>query len=223
MSSRLGQIHDVAEVLAEGAGAISNLAALRGGREVGAHTHANAYLQLYVLGGYRECGEGGEAVIDGPAASFFPAGSAHEMRVAPDGLATVIVEFDPARLRCIVGEERRLARVRHWIGGDVGARASALGRLWLSGGPCAFAATAAFLRSALEDAPEPRVAPRWIGGLEADMAEGAPRLDRLATRFGVSRPWLARAYRAWRGEGLGQTLRRRRVAAAAQMMERAEL
>jgi AraC family transcriptional regulator len=35
----------------------------------------------------------------------------------------------------------------------------------------------------------------------------------------VTRPWLSRAYRCWRGEGLCEALRRRRVEAAAILLE----
>src|SRR5579864_4354860 len=94
MSSRLGQIHDVVEVLALGRDAIANLTALPAGARIATHTHANAYLQLHVLGAYRECNDGGETLIDGPSAVFFPADSTHEMEVASAGLAAVLVEFD---------------------------------------------------------------------------------------------------------------------------------
>jgi len=223
MAGRLGQIHDVAEVLAQSPGAIANLAALAGGREIAAHGHANAYLQLHVLGGYSDCGEAGERLIDGPAASFFPAGSAHAMRIAPGGLATVIIEFDAQRLQRLVGERARSTGVIHWIGGALGAQAAELGRWWLARPSPPFAATTAFLAAALASKAQAQGPPRWLGGLEAELAGGAPRADRLAARLGVTRPWLGRAYRAWRGEGIAQTLRRRRVAAAAQLIERSEL
>ena len=227
MSCRLGQIQDVVEVLAERAGAIANLTALPAASSKAGHTHANAYLQLHLLGGYREQGEGGTATIDGPSASFFPAGSAHEMGIAPSGLATVIIEFDPAWLRRVGAEPRQITRVRHWIGGEVGAQAAALARLWLDGGSAAkrFEATGWFLRSALGTPLDARAPPRWIDQVAAAVEEwdGEPRLGDLAWRLGVTRPWLARAYRAWRGEGLGQSVRRRRVGAAALMLERADL
>ena len=35
----------------------------------------------------------------------------------------------------------------------------------------------------------------------------------------MTRPWLTRAYRGWRGEGLCEALRRRRVEAAAILLE----
>jgi AraC family transcriptional regulator len=223
VSGKLGKIHDVAEELAQGAGAIASLTVLSADRFVPGHVHANPYLSLHLLGGYREDGDAGEAVIGGPAAMFFPAGSAHEMTIGPLGLATVIIEFDSGRLRQAVGGGD-LKRARRWIGGDVGRRASRLAQAWLSGAPDErrFAMTEAFLRSAF-GAPAHGPAPPWLDDLEAMIpAEGASRTDRLARRLGVSRPWLARAYRHWRGEGLGEALRRRRVAAAAVLLEGAE-
>jgi AraC family transcriptional regulator len=142
------------------------------------------------------------------------------MTIGPQGLATVIIEFDAGRLHETVGPAA--TGVRRWIGGEVGRRASRLARSWLSGAPAdrRFAITEAFLRSALHAGPH-RPPPRWLEELDAWISEtgGAPRTDRLARQCGVSRHWLARAYREWRGEGLGQALRRRRVAAAAILLE----
>ena len=225
MSGKLGKIHDVAEELARSPGAIANLAVLGAERSVPAHVHANPYLSLHVLGGYRECDEEGEAVIGGPAAMFFPAGSAHEMAVGTQGLVTVIVEFDSDRLHRVLGGPVDSRRARRWIGGEVGRRASRLARAWLSGAPDPrrFAMTEAFLRSALGQTPD-RPAPPWLEEVDALIAAqgGAWRMDALAERCGVSRPWLVRAYRRWRGEGLGEALRRRRVAAAAILLEDAD-
>ncbi|HEX2815109.1 MAG TPA: AraC family transcriptional regulator [Phenylobacterium sp.] len=222
MAGNLGKIHDVAEELARSAGAIANLTVLGAERRVPAHVHTNAYLSLHVLGGYRENGEDGEAVIDGPAAMFFPAGSAHEMAIGPQGLATVIIEFDSDRLRSTVGGGAEPGRARRWIGGEIGRRASRLARAWLSGTPDArrFAMTETFLTSALGAAPH-RQAPAWLEDVEAlvDAEGGVSGLAGLARQCGVSRPWLVRAYRHWRGEGIGEALRRRRVAAAAILLE----
>jgi AraC family transcriptional regulator len=222
---KLGYIHNVAEELARSAGAIANLTVLGAGRFVPEHVHANPYLALHVLGGYRECDEAGEATIDGPAAIYFPAGSAHEMAIGPQGLVTVIVEFDSDRLGRALGGSGVLRRSRRWIGGEVGRRASRLARAWLSPEPderC-FAMTEAFLASALRQASDRR-APAWLEEAEALVAaqDGAWRADALAARCGVSRPWLVRAYRQWCGEGLGEALRRRRVATAAMLLESAD-
>lgn len=226
MSDTLGKIHDVAEELARNAGAIASLTVLGAERRVPAHIHANPYLSLHVLGGYRESDEGGEALIAGPAAMFYPAGSAHEMAIGPQGLVTVIIEFDSDRLRQTVGAAAESGGSRRWIGGGVGRRASRLARAWLSGGPDdqRFAMTEAFLRSAVGAEPD-RQAPPWLEEVEAlTRAEGAGwRADSLARRCGVSRSWLARAYRDWRGEGLGEALRRRRVTAAAILLDSSDM
>jgi AraC family transcriptional regulator len=222
VSAKLGKIHDVAEELARDDGAIANLTVLGAQRRVPAHIHANPYLSLHVLGDYREDGDVGEAFIGGPAAMFYPAGSAHEMAVGPLGLATVIIEFDPARLRNVVGDAKALRASRRWVGGEVGLRASRLARAWLSGAPDErrFALTEAFLRSAIGAEPVRR-APAWLEDLDASLGADAdaPRTESLAQRYGVSRPWLARAYRRWRGEGLGEAQRRWRVARAAVLLE----
>ncbi|HEY3948688.1 AraC family transcriptional regulator [Phenylobacterium sp.] len=222
MPGKLGKIHDVAEELARNADAIASLTVLGAGRSVPAHVHANPYLALHMLGGYRECDEDGEAAIGGPAAMFFPAGSEHRMAIGAQGLVTVIVEFDADRLKPILDGRPDPRRARRWIGGEVGRRANRLARAWLSGagGERCFAMTEAFLRSALGQ-PSCRPGPPWLDEVEALAAaqDGAGRLDALAARFGVSRPWLVRAYRQWRGEGLGEAVRRRRVAAAAMLLE----
>ncbi|HLZ83882.1 MAG TPA: AraC family transcriptional regulator [Caulobacteraceae bacterium] len=226
MSGKLGKIHDVAEELARSEGAIASLTVLAAERRVPAHVHANPYLSLHVLGGHRESDDAGEALIGGPAAMFYPAGSEHEMSVGAQGLVTVIIEFDSDRLRETVGAAAELEVSRRWVGGDIGRRASRLARAWLSGAPddLRFAMTETFLRSAVGAAPD-RQAPPWLEDIETlicAVGDGV-RPDSLAKRCGVSRPWLARAYRRWRGEGLGEALRRRRVAAAAVLLDSSDM
>jgi AraC family transcriptional regulator len=65
------------------------------------------------------------------------------------------------------------------------------------------AATSRFFQQALK-APSPR-RPHWIGDVDTAAADLHPA-------------WLARAYRAWRGEGLAETARRHRVEMAVQML-----
>src|SRR5690348_4052203 len=228
MSRRLGSIHDVAEELASGSAAIANLCVTGAGATSPEHTHANPYLWLHVLGAHREAGDGGERRIDGPAAMFFPAGSAHGMAVGGQGLASVIIEFDAGWLRRRLGGDADVGRPRLWSGPEAGRRASRLARLWLSGGEPAgerFAATDAFLDWALTLAPDLRPEPGWLKDLgELIDVEGATDGGGdLARALGVRRAWLGRAYRRWRGEGLPSALRRRRVAAAAALMEASDL
>jgi AraC family transcriptional regulator len=224
--NQLGKIHDVREELARNSGAVASLTALPAGRMVAGHVHANPYLALHVLGSYRDRSDGGEISINGPAALFFPAGSAHEMVIGEGGLATVIVEFDSNALHHAVAEAAGLKRSRSWVGGEVGRHASRLARSWLSGMSerRRFGLTTAFLNAALASAQRCR-APSWLDRLEAliDAEYRAPNVERWAKEIGVTRPWLARAYRYWRGEGLDEMLRRRRVEAAAILLERTDL
>jgi AraC family transcriptional regulator len=223
MPDKLGAIHDVAEQVALSAGAIANLAILGAGRRVPEHVHANPYLWLHVLGCYAEDGDGGALTVNGPTAIFFPAGSAHRMSIGDRGLASVIVEFDAERLRGVLGPRADLRRPRRWIGGRVGRRAGEIARMWLGSlEPDAqrFARTEFFLATAMAAEPARQPSPPWLQALDAEIETGAAaRTDRLAERFGVSAPWLARAYRSWRGEGVAERVGRRRVEAAAILLE----
>jgi AraC family transcriptional regulator len=226
VSGKLGNIHDVAEQLACSDAAIASLTVLGAGRRASAHVHANPYLSLHVLGDYGESDEAGDTVIGGPAAMFYPAGSAHEMTIGPRGLVTVIIEFDSDCLQKTVAPAAGMERSRHWIGGEVGRRANALAQAWLSGASDdrRFAMTEAFLRSAVRAAPFGPTPP-WLEDLEAvgQAQDAATQIDALARRCGVSTPWLTRTYRNWRGEGFSAMLRRRRVGAAAILLERSEM
>src|SRR5262249_50557941 len=72
------------------------------------------------------------------------------------------------------------------------------------------AATSRFFQDALA-APQPR-RPIWIGEVEASFDSDE------AIALHLHPAWLARAYRIWRGEGLAETARRRRVERAVQIL-----
>jgi len=220
---QLGHIFGVAEELGRASMALASLTALGADARVADHTHTNPYLSLHVLGGYCEHGEDGDAAIAGPAAIFHPAGSAHQMTIGRQGFASVIVEFDPAWLRRTLGPWAPLDRSRQWVGGAFGRRAAELARAWLN--PRAplerrLALTEDLLRSLAVPEPPPP-APPWLERLQRlGEADGPPpALAEVADRCGVGRPWMARAYRRRQGEGLGETLRRRRVEAAVLLLE----
>jgi AraC family transcriptional regulator len=218
---RIG-VHGAAQELARSSAAVARLTVLSAGRRLDEHIHDNPYLSLHLLGAYTEHGDAGEAAIDCPAAAFHPAGSAHADAIGAAGLATVVIEFDPAWLRRAVAGHSRLDRSRYWIGGRVGRRAGRLARAWLRGAPPAarFEATRAFLAAAAHETHEVG-GPPWLERLRDLTGEvsPAPRTAELARAMGVSGAWMARAYREWRGEGLGEALRRRRVEAAAHLLE----
>jgi AraC family transcriptional regulator len=226
VADTLGTIHDVREELARDSGAIASLTALAAGRRVECHVHANPYLALHVLGSYRDQGDDGEVWVNGPAALFFPAGSAHQMDIGRAGLATVIIEFDSIMLNRAVAQAVGLKRSLSWVGGNVGRRAHRLARIWLSGATeeRRFELTIAFLNAALAARPR-ALAPSWLAQLEAqiDGLYDAPEVERWAQQVGLTQPRLARAYRHWHGEGLGESIRRRRVEAAAILLESTDL
>lgn len=226
MSDTLGTIHDVREQIALTSGAIANLTCLSAGRYVPGHVHTNPYLSLHVLGSYRDNGDDGDVAMNGPTALFFPAGSSHEMDIGKFGLATVIIEFDDSILHHALGSTTGLNRFHAWTGGEVGRQASRLARNWLSRG-CEtqrFDLTLAFLSSAISITRRAR-SPEWLDHLDVlvDAEFRAPDVGRWVKEIGVTRAWLARAYRDWRAEGLGETIARRRVEAAAILMEEGEI
>lgn len=225
--ARAGGVQGAAEELARSSAAVARFTVLPAGRRVEEHVHDHPYLSLHLLGSYLERGEDGEAAIDGPAAAFHPAGSAHGDLIGARGLATVVIEFDQAWLRGALRSVARLDRSRYWIGGELGRRASRLARIWLA--PAAypqqrFEATRAFLAAAANDVSQPPTPP-WLDRLQA-LTDGEGALARtadLARALGVTGDWLARAYRESRGEGLGAALRRRRVETAARLIEQTDL
>jgi AraC family transcriptional regulator len=122
------------------------------------------------------------------------------------------MSFDPAWLE---PEARALLPDRSWsrAGGAAALGARKLASVWLqprTNENDLRTATSRFLREALT-APRPN-RPAWLDDVEASL-EG----DDVAAPD-LHPAWLARAYRAWRGEGLAETARRRRVERAVQML-----
>lgn len=188
------------------------------GQHIEAHGHDWPVLTLYRLGGYRERGDEGETIeLDGPSVVFQPAGATHEDEIGENGLETLAMTFDPAWLSA---EARAVLPSRtHWApGGPVAVAARALAEVWLaddvSDGDLR-AHTSAFVLNAFAcERPAP-TAPTWAPRVMAALEEDAARTITLAQDVARHPAWLARAYRAWRGEGIAETLRRRRVERAA--------
>lgn len=222
----LGRIIGVADEIASSSTAIVNLTALGQSRRLSDHSHTNPYLLLHLMGRCRDDCDDGRSEIDGPAAIFYPAGSAHEMEVGARGLATIIIEFDPAWLRRLPVNRKLFDRPRKWLGGRTGRRATALAHAWLrhEAHDRLFVATEAFLTSLPSPEPDSATSPAWLPRMRAAVAtDEPPDLDALADRFGVSRPWLTRAYRSRYGEGIGETVRRHRAERAVFLLECSDL
>ena len=76
---------------------------------------------------------------------------------------------------------------------------------------------------AMDREPGPATPPRWLSDVvDALGAPTVPSTALLATRLGLNPAWLARAYRNAAGEGLGDTIRRKRVERAARLLRATE-
>lgn len=182
---------------------------------IAAHAHDWPVLSVYRLGAYLEQGECGRSVqFDGPSVVFHPAGSAHADQIGASGLETLSLSFDPDWLpkptRCVLPAQTC------WITG--GTLMPLAGRLAdaLCAGRLSEAEVRArvgqFLLALHTSVAKPTSAPDWAPAVLAglDEPEPAPTVE-LAHRLKLHPAWLARAWRHWRGEGLVDSLRRRRV------------
>jgi len=116
-------------------------------------------------------------------------------------------------------------RVRVWTGGKVVAEANRLRQLWLdpqSTEAELARATEHLLGSAFR--AERTREPSWLDwALHELRAGGVTSTACLAQRLGMHPGWLAQAYRAAVGEGVGQTLQRHRVVQAARLLRTTDL
>jgi AraC family transcriptional regulator len=179
-------------------------------QRIPAHRHDWPVLTLYRMGAYREEADGGErAALDGPSIVFQPAGAAHADEIGEEGLETLAMTFDPAWLT----QEARHALPRRtcWRpGGSLSAASRRLASVWLSTDEAAikFETSRFLLAMFAASAPPPR--PAWADRVEQALGAEVPTSS-IAEELGRHPAWIARAYRAWRGEGMVETVRRRRV------------
>jgi AraC family transcriptional regulator len=182
------------------------------GQRIEPHRHDWPVLAIYRLGGYREETDDAANVFDGPSVVFHPAGADHADEVGGAGLETVSLGFDPVWLE---PDARLRLPDRSWSreGGAASLAARRLASVWLqplvSDGDIRSATSRFFLEAIA--APQPR-RPTWFMDIEASIE------DRGAVAPDLHPAWVARAYRAWRGEGIAETARRRRVERAVQML-----
>jgi AraC family transcriptional regulator len=191
---------------------------------VGEHTHDWPVLSLYVMGDYQKTFDRGEARICGPSAVLHGAGEAHANRLFGAGLEQIDLQFDP---RWLIGgvAAYKLRQIQCWIGGEVATAGNALAALWLDSSKREedlARATSHFLNFALTR--RERAGPVWLEAAVRRLQRGPPPTAlELARQFGLHPTWLAQAYRASMGEGLRQTLQRRRVEYATMLLRGTEL
>jgi AraC family transcriptional regulator len=186
---------------------------------IDSHRHDWPLLTLPLLGGYDELGDDGSVSVLGPAAVVHPAGRCHSNCIHARGMETFSIEFDPAWLR-EPSLKRRLNQSYYCVGGSVALAGRSLAKLWAD--PAASEtklqdATANFVLLATET-PQ-KAAPVWLGRARRRL-ESSDRTtaEELAGELGLNPRWLAHAYRSLTGEGLHETLRRRRVEHAVQLL-----
>lgn len=174
-------------------------------QRIDAHAHDWPVLALYRMGDYREHGEDASVAFDGPSIVFQPAGAAHADEIGGSGLETLSIAFDPRWL------ETHLPDRTIWrSGGVISGAITRLAQTWIEGqAERVRNETAAFL-TALIASPAAPSRPAWAE--HADHAiESEASTAHLARKLDLHPAWLARAYRAWRGEGIAETQRRKRV------------
>jgi AraC family transcriptional regulator len=192
-------------------------------QQIGEHRHDWAYIGLYTAGRYREQFDGGETDMWGPCAVLHPTARPHADLVHDRGLETLTIEFDPAWLR-LHGFAGRLDSSRVWNTGNISLASRRLAAVLASpdGDERRLGTeTALFLNAALVEPPaEP---PRWIEPARRWVAEGYASATELARRLDLHPAYVCRTYRWATGEGIGETLRRRRVETASSLLRRTNL
>lgn len=187
------------------------------GAVVAEHAHDWPVLSIFISGGYHNVCDLGQADISRPSAIFYQAGQAHANRISGDGLEQIDIEFDPRWLGADL--QSRLPSVRRWIGGRVGRQARELALSSALGRPEAWIAEAARRFFALALGAEVPASQPWIEQAFAALSGARPpSTPSLARSFGLSPAWMAQAYHAAVGEGVRETVRRRRVERAMRML-----
>jgi AraC family transcriptional regulator len=189
------------------------------GQLIPPHRHDWPLLTVPALGGYDEESDDGTIGVAGPAVILHPAGRCHSNCIHPFGMETFSIEFDPAWVG-LSGRDPLLDRSSYWIGGPVPLASHALTRLWVSPDSSEQdlrRAMAGFL--AMARTSERAESPSWLDEVRIQIAAGkAVTADRVAASLGLHPRWLAHAYRQATGEGLHETILRRRVERAVYLL-----
>ncbi len=189
--------------------------------EIPSHRHDFAGLSLYLAGNCIDRGETGDIGINGPAAVFHAPGTAHAGVVGLVGVEVVGIDFDP-RWITAGGCEMPADGRRFWTGGPVAGAARALALSWVSAEhPSQLVdTTLEFVRRALA-LPAQGSPPTWLLRIRDQVLFSEPdagEVRRLIRKLGLNAAWVAETYRAEFGEGIRDTLRRRRIENAAVML-----
>jgi AraC family transcriptional regulator len=185
--------------------------------QIDEHAHDWPVLSLYVSGALRNLTAAGETILCGPSVVLYGAGAEHANFVGEQGFEQIQIEFDPAWLRL---GRIDLSGPHHWTGGKIAMAARSLAAKWVKADtPEAelSRATSGFLVGALQC--REAKAPIWLGRVSEMLASRhPPSSHQIASELGLNLQWLRQAYRTAVGEGIGETIRRRKVEAAAGLL-----
>jgi AraC-like DNA-binding protein len=148
---------------------------------------------------------------------FYRADEAHSNIVGSRGLEQIDLEFDPSWLR--LHFEKGWSPVVNWDGGTAGLQAKKLAKLWSNPASCEKVlrqATRAFLVQNIHGTTARK--PPWLDAALLLMDTPHITASRIAEHLNMHGGWFAEAYRSAMGEGVGETLRRRRVEQARHML-----
>jgi AraC family transcriptional regulator len=190
--------------------------------EVPQHAHAWPLISTYVIGSYRNGCALGEMFIESPSVVFYQAGESHVNQIGAEGLEQIDIEFDPEWLG--YDELNKLGPVHRWIGGRHASAARRLAKLWITGAAEdeLRAATRAFLMRASSTSQS--ALPTWFAHVRGRLSpEFSIDTRRLANELRCHPSWLAQAYRNASGEGIAETVRRRRVERAVNLLRTSSL
>jgi len=189
------------------------------------HSHDWISITIPMLGRYSEAYGDREVWLGGPAATLHPHGEWHGNRVASLGAEAVAIRLDPVRLK-LAGYDLRIDRTSCWNGGRVGAAARRLATSWSDESASEeelLQKTGRFLVDALA-CEENASAPPWLGYILEKLDDPAPFSTTEAARdLGLHPAWVARAYRRIMGEGILESISRRRVDRAFALLRSTDL
>ena len=187
-------------------------------RQIHEHAHDWPVLSLYVSGSLSNWTELGVQDIRSPSVVLYGPGAAHANNVGEHGFEQIQIEFDPDWLKLKWLPHR--SQARHWVGGHMATKARDLARTWCSPSvseTLLLEQTKMFLEEAVTTEQPHR--PNWVDDLCRKLGpEGVDWASLDAEALALSRHWLRQAYRASNGEGIRDTIRRKRVEIAASLL-----
>ncbi|MDE2182825.1 MAG: helix-turn-helix transcriptional regulator [Alphaproteobacteria bacterium] len=176
------------------------------------HAHDWPVLSIFVMGGYLNRTEVGQTFIAGPSAILYRAGAAHQNTASRFGFEQIEIEFDPRWLGRAPLPDRPVTR---WAGGQVASDMRTLMQACREADAPRFRETLRGFLQRASCAPEHAPAP-WLELVTRRLGEDAnASVVDLARQVERHPSWLGTAYKRATGEGLLETMARRRVEHAA--------